>query len=272
VSSARRAQGPARSSDAIFTRDGDLFVPTGHSRGPWDPGQQHGGAPAALMTGAMEALAPDFQLARLTVEFLGTVPIAPLRVAAEVSRPGRRMQLARSTVTLEDGREAARASAVLLHRQDLDGLPEDLAGPPLASPPAEGREQRWPGDENREAFHRTGMEMRWIEGSDWSRGPGTVWFRLRHPVVEGEEPSPAMRAAAAADFGNGVSQVLPFDRWLFVNTDLTVQLHRPPEGEWVAIDARTIVQPGGVGLSLSTLHDERGPVGTGQQTLYVGPR
>ena len=255
----------------IFAREGDLFVPAGHARGPWDPGQQHGGAPAALMVSAMEALAPEFQLARVTVEFLGTVPMAPLRVAAEVWRPGRRKQLVRATATLEDGREAARASAVLLHRQQLDDLPPDTAGPPLATLPADGREQRWSGDDGHEAFHRTGMEMRWID-SDWGRGPGTVWFRLRHPVVAGAPTSPAMRAAAAADFGNGISQVLPFERWLFINTDLTVQLHRPPDGEWVAVQARTIVQPGGVGLALSTLYDERGPVGTGQQTLYVAPR
>jgi len=258
-------------SDAIFRRDGDLFVPTGHARGPWDPGQQHGGAPSALMVCAMEALAPEFRLARLTVEFLGTVPLAPLRVAAEVWRPGRRMQLVRSTLALEDGREVARAGAVLLHRQRLDGLPPDTAGPPLAQGPADGREERWWAEDDADAFHRSGMEMRWVEGS-WERGPGTVWFRLRHPVVDGEDPSPAMRAAAAADFGNGVSQVLPWDRWLFINTDLTVQLHRPPEGDWVALDARTIVQPGGVGLAASTLHDERGPIGTGQQTLYVGRR
>jgi acyl-CoA thioesterase len=114
------------------------------------------------------------------------------------------------------------------------------------------------------------MELRFLEGS-WSPGPAVVWFRLAHPLVEGEEPSPAMRAAAAADFGNGVSSALRFDgSWLFVNTDLTVALHRPPRGEWIALDARTVVQPGGVGLALSTLHDREGPIGTGQQTLYVG--
>ena len=255
----------------IFAREGDLFVPAGHARGPWDPGQQHGGAPAALLSSAMEALAPDFQLARLTVEFLGTVPMAPLRVTAEVWRPGRRMQLVRATATLEDGRAAARASAVMLHRQQLDDVPEGTAGEPLPNGPAGGREQQWSGDDHPEAFHRTGMEMRWID-SDWGLGPGTVWFRLRHPLVEGEPVSPAMRAAGAADFGNGISQVLPFERWLFINTDVTVQLHRPPDGEWVAVAARTIVQPNGVGLAVSTLHDERGPVGTGQQTLYVAPR
>jgi hypothetical protein len=255
----------------IFRTDGDALVPTGHARGPWDERMQHGGAPAALLVRAMEAQAPGMQLARLTVEFLAAVPLAPVRVEAEVWRPGRRMQLARATLaTAGDGRETCRASAVFLHRQDLDGVPEGTAGESLANGPHDGRRQPW-SDDARDAFHNTGMEMRWVEGT-WARGPGTVWFRLAHPVVGGEEPSPAMRAAAAADFGNGISQVLPFDRWLFVNTDLTVQLHRPPEGEWVAVEARTIVQPGGVGLAVSTLHDERGPVGTGQQTLYLAPR
>ncbi len=253
----------------VFGREGDLFVPTGHARGPWDPGMQHGGAPSALLVRAIEALAPEMQLARLTVEFLGAVPLEPVRVEAELSRRGRRMQLARANLALADGREMCRASALLLQRQELDGLPADTEGPPLTVPPEDGRTDDWGGDAD-EAFYRTGMEMRWVVG-DWSGGPGAVWFRLAHEVVEGEEPSPAMRAAAAADFGNGVSRVLSFDgSWLFVNTDLTVSLHRPPRGEWVALDARTIVQPNGVGLALSTLHDREGPVGTGQQTLYVG--
>jgi acyl-coenzyme A thioesterase PaaI-like protein len=253
----------------IFGRDGDLFVPTGHARGPWDPGMMHGGAPSALLTRAIEALAPEMQLARLTVDFLGAVPLAPVRVEAEIWRRGRRMQLARATLTLEDGREFCRAGAVLLARQELEGLPDDTLGPPLAVPPEDGTFDDWQGEGD--AFYRTGMEMRWIPPGSWDVGPSAVWFRLAHPVVEGEEPSPAMRAAAAADFGNGVSRVLSFDgSWLFVNTDLTVTLHRPPRGEWVAIDARTIVQPGGVGLAASTLHDREGPIGTGQQTLYVG--
>jgi len=36
-------------SDAIFARDGALFVPSELARGPWSPQAQHGGAPAALL-------------------------------------------------------------------------------------------------------------------------------------------------------------------------------------------------------------------------------
>lgn len=251
----------------IYARDGELYVPTRHARGPWDPKMQHGGAPAGLLTRAIEALAPDMQLARLTLEFLSAVPLAPVRVTAELWRPGRRMQLARATLSTEDGREMCRASAVLLQRQRLDGVPDGTAGPPLAEGPDQGTADEFRGDG--EAFHRTGMELRFVEGS-WGRGPATVWFRLAQPLVDGAAPRPAVRAAAAADFGNGVSRVLSFDGWLFVNTDLTVALHRPPRGEWIGLDARTVVQPGGVGLAFSTLHDRDGPIGSGQQTLYVG--
>ena len=80
------------------------------------------------------------------------------------------------------------------------------------------------------------------------------------------------RAAAVADFGNGVSATLPFDRFLFINADLVLHLQREPRGEWVGLDARTIMHPGGSGLSESVMHDEQGPIGRAFQTLVVAPR
>ena len=78
--------------------------------------------------------------------------------------------------------------------------------------------------------------------------------------------------AAAADFGNGISNVLGFDTHLFVNTDLSVQRLRPPMGEWVLLDARTEIDPSGVGQAVSQLYDERGHIGTAAQTLFVSER
>jgi hypothetical protein len=116
------------------------------------------------------------------------------------------------------------------------------------------------------------MELRFAGGTSWSPGPALTWFRLRRPVVEGEEPSPLARVAAAADFGNGVSRVLDWGEWLFVNTDLTVHLHREPAGEWVLLDARTHLEPTGTGLAASRLYDERGPIGLAAQSLFVERR
>jgi hypothetical protein len=76
----------------------------------------------------------------------------------------------------------------------------------------------------------------------------------------------------AADSGNGISNVLDFDKYLFVNPDLTVVLHRYPAGEWVAMDARTTLGGAGIGVAESTLHDERGPIGHGLQSLFIAAR
>jgi acyl-CoA thioesterase len=77
---------------------------------------------------------------------------------------------------------------------------------------------------------------------------------------------------AAADSGNGVSGALDYTRYVFINPDLTVHLHRQPLGEWVCLDARTVVEPSGVGLATATLFDEHGPLGTSLQSLYVAAR
>ena len=103
------------------------------------------------------------------------------------------------------------------------------------------------------------MDLRFAAGTGFAPGPGLTWFRLAMPLVAGEPTAPVARVAAAADFGNGVSRVLEFDRFLFVNTDLTVHLHREPAGEWVLLDAVTRAEPTGAGLAWSVLHDEQGP-------------
>lgn len=259
---------------AIFTRDGTAFVPTAHAIGPWDPGQLHGGAPAALVVRALQALAPDMQLARCTFEFLGPVPVAPLEVTAAVLKPGKRFQMAEAQLTA-GGRPALLARAVLLRRGEPMALPAGAAWPDGL--PGEGPEESVPqpsvrADPGAQGFHLTGMEIRYAGGTRFGGGRSLAWFRLAGPLVEGEQTSPAGRAVAAGDFGNGVSHVLDFQTYMFVNTDLTVTLLRDPEGEWVLLDARTRIAPEGIGWASSTLYDTRGPVGFAQQTLFVQER
>jgi hypothetical protein len=78
--------------------------------------------------------------------------------------------------------------------------------------------------------------------------------------------------AAAGDFGNGISATLDWDRYVFINPDLTLYVDREPVGEWICLDARTIIAPGGVGTAESVLYDERGRVGRATQALLVAPR
>jgi hypothetical protein len=116
------------------------------------------------------------------------------------------------------------------------------------------------------------MEYRFVSGSFLERGPATVWMRPRHPLVEGELPTPLQRVLIAADTGNGASATLDLARHLFINVDLTVHLHRLPEGEWVCLDAITLPEATGVGLAESRLYDERGALGRSLQTLLLRER
>ena len=81
------------------------------------------------------------------------------------------------------------------------------------------------------------MECRSLAGAFIEPGPATFWLRMRHPLVDGEEPTPLQRALIAADVGNGISAVLDWRHFVFINVDLTVHFERMPVGEWVCVDA-----------------------------------
>lgn len=255
---------------SLFVVDGDTFVPTDFARGPWSPDSLHGGPPAALLARAFEAHEVDepMLVARLTVEIVRPVPVAPLTISVRTVRPGKRVQLLEAVLS-DDERELCRATAWRIREADLE-LPagiEAIAPPPLPEDVAT-MAYTWPWT----AFHQEGVEMRYVAGSFDVPGPCTAWMRLRVPVVEGEEPSGVQRLAAAADFGNGVSHVLPMDRYLFINPDLTVYAYRQPVGEWMCLESRTHHGPAGVGLAESALYDADGHVGRSAQSLLLDRR
>jgi hypothetical protein len=260
--------------EAIFIEEGRLLVPTGHACGPWEPNTLHGGGPAALLVRAVEGLdAPvPMLLARLTVEFLGPVPLAPLDVRAQVVRPGRRLQLVEATLWA-DGREICRARGVRLRREALSVPPSALPNEHL--PPPEDFAPEWipaPAHGASTGFALTGMELRLVEGRFARRGPATAWFRLKMPLVAGEEPSGSQRVVAAADFGNGLTAELSWDTHVFVNTELTVHLSREPKGEWIGAEGTTEHGPEGTALTATRLYDRHGLIGRGAQALYVAAR
>ncbi len=256
-------------TEALYARrDGTTYSPTELTRGPWQDDAQHGGPPAALLAGAAESVPGEasMQVARLTVELLRPVPLAPLTVATGELRPGRRVQLVTAELRHE-GMPVARATALRIRAGGV-ALPELPAAPPPPGPDTAGPPRRIPAG----GYVREGVEVRFVLGDFSAPGPGVAWIRLRVPVVEGGPPSPLQRVAAAADFGNGISAHLPVRTHLYINPDLTVYLHRLPAGEWVGLDSTTFLDPAGIGLAETALFDREGRIGRSAQALYVADR
>lgn len=250
---------------AFYTGEGGQFLPSELTRGPWDPGAQHAGPPAALMARELERCEPraEMQIGRVTVEILRPVPLAPLSAAARIVRPGRSVEMLEASLTGPEG-EVMRARA---WRVTAASLAAD-GGPPAAGP-SDGEERDF-FPTGQEAGYHTAMDYRFVRGEFLEPGPATVWMRMRVPLVEGEETSPLQRVVTAADSGNGVSAALDWRTHLFINPDLTVHLLRPLEGEWVCLESETLLGP--LGLADTALWDERGRIGRAAQTLLVRAR
>jgi Thioesterase-like superfamily len=255
----------------VFEVDGDVAVPTELARGPWSPHAQHGGAPSALLAGQLEA----FELgtatfpARFTLELMRPVPLTPLRIELRTIRPGKKVQLVQGSLFAGDV-EVVRATLLRLREQ-----PVVFATPPavgdLVPMPAPGPAEPLAGFgafKIGTGFWNT-VEVSRV-GGEWLRpGPADMWLRLTVPIVGGRETTPFQRVAAAADFGNGVAAAFDRERYSCVNPDLTITLHRLPVGEWVGLHSATFPEPNGYGMAESVLHDERGRIGRGIQTVLV---
>jgi acyl-Coa thioesterase superfamily protein/acyl-CoA thioesterase superfamily protein len=243
------------------------FAATPHTRGPWNPAHQHAGPPAALLGRSLERCEPreGMLLARLTFEILRPVPVGEVAVAARVIRPGRSVQLLEGELTA-GGEPVMTVRAWRVKAADAPSA--GLGGAAPAARPAEAT----PPPPLEGFGYGDAVELRFAAGSWFEPGPATVWTRLRVAVVEGEEPTGLQRVLAVADSGNGVSGVLPLDRWLYINPELTVHVLREPRGEWICLDAATAISAGGAGLATSVLSDDDGIVARGAQSLLVMPR
>jgi hypothetical protein len=214
--------------------------------------------------------AVDWIVGRITIEILRPVPLAPLTVAQRVVRPGRAVELVEATLSEAGGerREIARARVWRLRRQE--GVPAVGLDPPPPGPEHGKAVPFFP--TGQDVGYHTAMDYAFVEGAFLDAGPAVVWMRMRQPLVDDEPPSPLVRVLVAADSGNGVSAVLEYREYVFINTDLTVQLMREPVGEWICLDAVTRTSAEGVGLAESVLSDATGRLGRATQTLLVRRR
>ncbi len=261
-------------ASAYVALQGGCYLPSSLTRGPWHPDHQHAGPPIAMVCRAIESVAREHGLthvARLTANLLRPVPIRNMSIDVTTNYVGRTTGHFSARVAADD-KEVAQFTA-LVQREGGVTLSGDLPGHPLPKAPL------GPDDSPQATFPFAGkhvgypelVETRVARGQLF-RGPCAIWFRLRRPLLENEEPSAYQRVAVAADSGNGISAILDFSRYSFLNLDLTINLLRKPVGEWICLEARTLLGTNGCGLAESMLYDVQGLIGRATQSLAIRAR
>jgi Thioesterase-like superfamily len=248
-----------------------VFESTDGTRSNWDREIQHGSPPLALLTKAIEELADGsgLRIGRLALDILGAIPVATLRVRAWVERPGSRIALmvAEMLVDRPDGsrRAVARVSAWLLAPSDTADAADDRY-PPLVEGEASGTAHPWEGAPG------------YLETVSWRRqhtaegAAAEAWLSPLVPLVDSGPTTPLQRLAMVVDSANGIGAALDPQRFLFMNTDTVVHLHRLPSGEDFGLRARGSIGPDGIGVTTAEIFDRRGFIGTVAQTLLVQRR
>ena len=267
---------PPPPAAAVFLRDGDRFIPTKAAGSPWSDGLVHGGPPAGLLARSVERFAAQdgMQVTRLTVDLFRPVPAVPLTVSTRSIRAGNRIHAVEASL-LADGQEVTRATALLLRTTEIEmAPPSDFALPPgpegIETSNMSGSRRDTPLPAGfRPGFHSTIEVKRVTMG-----GPAgnTAWIRIPIPFVEGEETTPLVRIAATSDFGSAFSGMGVRDSVPFINADITLYLHRLPEGEWIGLQSARRAEPSGIGVAAATFFDPTGPVGRSVHALLHNQR
>ena len=262
--------------DCLYRRlpaDGGLpvFDSTDGTRSNWDPEIQHGSPPLALMTKLIEELAADsgLRVGRLTLDILGAIPVSTVRARAWVQRPGSRisMMAAEMLATRPDGgeRAVARVTAWLLATSDtsdttVDRYPRLVEGDAVPVP------HSWA---DAKGYLET---VRWRKQLVAEGETPVAWLSPLVPVVDSEPATNLQRLAMVADSVNGVGAALDPEKFVFMNTDTVVHLHRLPSGNDFGLRARGSIGPDGIGVTTADVFDRQGFIGTVAQTLLVQRR
>ena len=207
---------------------------------------------------------------RLSYDILGPVPVGPVRVAARVLRPGRRVELVEAT--LEAG-GVPRMRVTAWRMRTRETSPDDVLAPDLPHHPGpEAGRPEVPGVFTQDVAYHRALEWRFTSGSFNAPGPAAAWSRPLAPLVAGEPITPLQHLLVMTDAAGGISAELDWTRTTFANVDLTVSLYRPPAGEWLAMDATTSLGPGGTAQCFADLFDATGRIGRSAASLFVEPR
>ena len=255
---------------AIYRVDGNSVVTSPDAAGPWDRRMQHGSAPAALVTWAAERIPTPvpMNIARVTIDLMRPVPVAPLTIETEVLREGRKIQLCEVKL-LADGVQVVGATVLKIKQQSLT-LPDDVKELPVTLPSPEDSLVE---DGHGATSPFAGMvSMRAARGRFGQAGAGAIWFRARPSAGRG-------RGGLAGDARRGRRRFLQRHRLDARLPHLDLHQRRPhvsfarqPVGEWILLDGESWIGPDGAGLAMSRLADRQGYFGRAVQSLVIEKR
>jgi hypothetical protein len=240
---------------AFFTLTADRFVPDESAASWWTPGMLSGPLLGGLLARAVETAYgdPEFQFTRLTVDLFRNAPFEPIEVTTESIRDGRRIRVTEAQVLTSVG-VVARASAVQLRRGEQPAGPVPTRTPRWDAPAPEGLD---------EVYNDV------IPDGDHSRRG--MWIRETRPLVAGEQLSPFVRVALAADEGSPVAHRGETELE-FINADYTLTLSRDPVGEFIGLSAGGHLSEHGVAVGHATVHDVHGPIGFSMSAAVANVR
>ncbi|BBX24047.1 hypothetical protein MTER_34580 [Mycolicibacter terrae] len=254
---------------AFYTQTGPgQFDSSPLTAGPWSAASQHGGPPSALLAREMERYEPrdGHRLARVSIDILTPVPVAPLSIAVEEIRTGKRVQLLQATAQA-GGRTVLIGRAWRIAAASAD-FPTDVPEPtPDGSEPA-AQAFMFP-DGWHVGGYMSAIDWCFLVGGFAADGPARAWARPNVTLVNGESMTPWQRVLTVGDSGSGISACAPPAQHPAINCDFALVLHRDPVGPWIGMDSRTLVTPGAGAMTQTTVFDAAGAAGLATQTLVV---
>ena len=250
--------------------DENQFQACDPARGPWSPDHCHAGPVTGLVARALERALPDKMLTRLTLDLVRATPMEEIHVFAEIIHEGRTVATGAAEIRDAQGRLCVSARSMHLSRVEFAEMPTapesapEFGGTIAGAGPLKGSAHGLP-------TFGAYIETTYLPGEEDRVGPKTIWMRTP-PLLENEAPSPIQSLCPLADCGNGISYNAPLGEMSFMNTDLTIHIHREPESDWLASKSESHWRRNGVGMSHSVLYDRNGPVGVALQSLALRPQ
>lgn len=244
----------SKSEPYFSCRDG-RYLPAAGCRGPWDPNSLSGSVVVSLLAYGIEAIVDtgEYMPARLTVDMYRLPDFSPVEIRTTLVRDGYRIKVVDAEF-LSNGTSMARATCQMLRKTTN---PETRVWRP----------EPWQVPMPEEIHAGTGLEMggmrqrRPIAGEMGKYGQKRMWLSESGNLVDDVPLSPWLRAVKVSDLANPWAN--SGDGGLgFINSDVTLYLHRVPCDDWIGMEVVNHQATDGVAIGECWLYDRKGMIGS----------